>query len=158
MTDTDRTAEARARLAAFEDARRESEKFQEHNPGAIEGPLLVIARFELQDKAAEDIAHLLARVGELEDQLAKARVDVDGWTVHNRPGGVMVSHDTDADRPALLGDMHVPLGAVLAFIADAATEEVIGPDTLCPCGKVNDGTGSGYCSAEHFDEYDGWSL
>lgn len=33
--------------------------------------------------------------------------------------------------------------------------EVIGPDTLCPCGKVNDGTGSGYCSYEHFEKYDG---
>jgi hypothetical protein len=39
-----------------------------------------------------------------------------------------------------------------------ATEELIGPDTLCPCGKVNDGTGSGYCSGEHFDKYDGWNL
>jgi len=34
---------------------------------------------------------------------------------------------------------------------------VIGPDTLCPCGKVNDGTGSGYCSGEHFDKYDGYA-
>jgi hypothetical protein len=62
---------------------------------------------------------LSARVGELEERLAKARLDVDGWTVHNRPGGLMLSHNTDADRPTLLGDMHLPLGAVLAFIADA---------------------------------------
>jgi hypothetical protein len=37
-------------------------------------------------------------------------------------------------------------------------EEVVTPDTLCPCGEVNDGTGSGYCSGEHFELYDGWDL
>jgi hypothetical protein len=37
-------------------------------------------------------------------------------------------------------------------------EEVVTPDTVCPCGEVNDGTGSGYCSCEHFELYDGWNL
>jgi hypothetical protein len=39
-----------------------------------------------------------------------------------------------------------------------ATEVVIGPDTLCPCGKVNDGSGSGYCSYECATKYDGWAC
>lgn len=47
-----------------------------------------------------------------------ATPDVDGWTLHARPGGLQVSHDTDADMPVLLHDQHLPLGAVLAFIAD----------------------------------------
>jgi hypothetical protein len=48
--------------------------------------------------------------------------DVDGWTLHARPGGLQVSHDTDADMPVLLHDQHLPLGAVLAFIADLDEE------------------------------------
>lgn len=51
-----------------------------------------------------------------------AAPDVDGWTLHARPGGLQVSHDTDADMPVLLHDQHLPLGAVLAFIADLDEE------------------------------------
>lgn len=58
------------------------------------------------------VAHLL-EVG-----ARTAAPDVDGWTLHARPGGLQVSHDTDADMPVLLHDQHLPLGAVLAFIAD----------------------------------------
>ena len=63
------------------------------------------------------VAHLLEAGAEA------ATPDVDGWTLHARPGGLQVSHDTDADMPVLLHDQHLPLGAVLAFIADQSDGE-----------------------------------
>lgn len=47
-----------------------------------------------------------------------AEPDVDGWSLHSRPGGMLLSHDTDADMPTLWSDGPMQLGAVLAFIAD----------------------------------------
>lgn len=46
--------------------------------------------------------------------------DVDGWTLHSRPGGLVLSHDSDADMPMLrtLGTFSIPIRDVLAFIAD----------------------------------------
>jgi hypothetical protein len=79
------------------------------------------------ERAVWDREWLIARVVELEGQLDKVP-DVDGWTVHNRPGGLMLTHDTDADCPTLLGDMHLPVGAVLAFIADTE-EPTVAPDS-----------------------------
>jgi hypothetical protein len=78
---------------------------------------------------------------------------VDGWVIHTglREGVTVAHYPTGAS----LSGNDLPLGAVMAFIADQAPERVITADTLCPCGKVNDGTGSGYCSFEHFEEYDG---
>lgn len=100
--------------------------------------------------AADDINRLSARVEELEGQLGKARggsrlaeARAAGWDE-----GYGVGRDDEAAA--------APVGA--NPYRSRGTETVIGPDTLCPCGKVNDGTGSGYCSGEHFDKYDGWSL
>jgi hypothetical protein len=117
----------------------------------------VIEWREAAEKAAAERDAARSRTRDLEDQLAKARADVDGWTLTATARGVMVSHETD--QRVLVADQgeSLPLGAALAFIADPA-EELIGPDTPCPCGKVNDGTGSGYCSGEHFEKYDGWNV
>jgi len=100
--------------------------------------------------AVDKIAELNSRVEDLEGQLAA----IDGWSARIVGGEVEIRRDGDDRR---LSGWDLPLGAVLAFIADADAEEVIGPDTLCPCGKTNDGTGSGYCSGEHFEKYDGGS-
>jgi hypothetical protein len=146
-----------AELEAFESFRRI------HNDGVAPGqfnvrlmdPAYVIAKGNFgHDGAnfarilADELDRKSARVEELEGQLAA----LDGWSARIVGGEVEIRHDGDDRR---LSGRDLPVGAVLAFIADA--EEPIGPDTLCPCGKVNDGTGSGYCSGEHFDKYDGGS-
>jgi hypothetical protein len=61
-----------------------------------------------------------ARVQELEGQLAKAQVDVDGWTMRAANGvEVLISSDAHPHGPSLLTSAETPVGAVLAFIADA---------------------------------------
>lgn len=50
--------------------------------------------------------------------------DVDGWTIHLRAGGgLIVTHDTGAYTPVLMSSDSLPVGAVLAFIADQQPEE-----------------------------------
>lgn len=93
----------------------ERDRLLAHN-GTLMGESQADRALAYEMRAGRDARQV--RVEELERQLATAQVDVDGWTLHNRPGGLMLSHDTDADLPTLLGDMHLPLGAVLAFIAD----------------------------------------
>lgn len=84
-------------------------------------------------EAGRRLGESFQQLGEaIRDGAAKARAareaeetpDVDGWTIYPAfdGGGVMVSHDTDADRPTLGALDSIPLAAVLAFIADAAEE------------------------------------
>jgi hypothetical protein len=150
---------------------------------------------------------LSARVGDLEDQLAKARAELDALGEGDEEWAVRVftradqKHwfhqwaDADAPEESLASSVRVAAdssdpgtgkppvnhgfavvkrtvrstewetvktvpatGEPTSALDGERAKEVIGPDTLCPCGKVNDGTGSGYCSYEHFDEYDGWNL
>lgn len=75
---------------------------------------------EGQRAMRSDLVWLLDHVDRLNTVLADEVPDVDGWTLYpTTDGGLMVSHDTDADRPTLLADDEgTPVGAVLAFIAD----------------------------------------
>lgn len=67
-----------------------------------------------------DLAWLLDHVDRLGTVLADEQPDVDGWEITATPRGPMVSHSTDADLRVLVADQGdpLPVGAVLAFIAD----------------------------------------
>jgi hypothetical protein len=139
---------------------------------------------ELVANAPTDLAYLLARVEELEGQLAKAQAELDdqrgatrvaagaadrfrdvlseflGHGEENPGDDVLVAELREkggfsGPEPTRWRDFLAGARAQIDRIEAERSVVVIGPDTLCPCGKVNDGSGSGYCSYEHFEEYDG---
>jgi hypothetical protein len=100
----------------------ETETREQHLTAVREAGKRLGESFQHLGEAIRDGA---AKARAAREQTAAEMPDVDGWTIYpTTDGGLMVSHDTDADRPVLAADDSIPLAAVLAFIADAddATE------------------------------------